>query len=204
MFSGIDSAAVVYFLFLDVYGGSIGGFLLEGLMGWDVRRAERDFIGWRFGVGGVMMFVVVFVVVFATEWKRGEWRMKKEEREGKGRGEKRIGEGRKESRRGEERRGGQTRGEKRRGEKRRKETSRICEKECVRETGKKPEKRISPHTIKPLHMSENVRHPVPFRIDKVLWHTNISLLQHQQLQHQHLAFFPFPLPTDELFIHPFS
>lgn len=61
------------FLFLEVYGGSIGGFLLEGLMGWDVRRAERDFIGWMFGVGGMMMFVVVFVVVvvFVPEWKRG-------------------------------------------------------------------------------------------------------------------------------------
>lgn len=69
------------------------GFLLEGLMGWDVRRAERDFIGWRFGVGGVMIFVVVFVVVFAPEWKRGEWRKR---RGGRRRGEKRIGEERRE------------------------------------------------------------------------------------------------------------
>lgn len=30
-------------------------------MRWDVRRAKSNFIGWRFGVGSVMMFVVVFV-----------------------------------------------------------------------------------------------------------------------------------------------
>lgn len=64
-------------------------------MGWDGRRAGRDFMGWRFGVGSVMMFVVVFVVVFAPEWKRGG--MEKEKgREEKGRREKRIGEGRRE------------------------------------------------------------------------------------------------------------
>lgn len=57
-------------------------------MRWDERRAGRHFIGWRFGVGGVMMFV--FVVAFAAECKRGEWRMENGEREGKGReGEKR-------------------------------------------------------------------------------------------------------------------
>lgn len=87
-----------------------------GLMGWDVRRAGRDFIGWRFGVRGLMMFVFVFVVVFAPEWKRGEWRMKEE----KGR----EGEGRKENRRGEERRGGKRRAEKGRHEKRRGEKTR--------------------------------------------------------------------------------
>lgn len=54
------------FLFLEVYGGRIEVFRgvdrrgVEG-MRWDVRRAGRDFIGWRFGVSGVMMFVVVFV-----------------------------------------------------------------------------------------------------------------------------------------------
>lgn len=98
MFLGIDSAAVVYFLFLEVYGGRIGVCWADrrGVKG---RRAERDFMGWRLGVGGVMMFVVVFVVVvvFVPEWKRG--RMEKEKgregkgREEKGRGEKRIGEG---------------------------------------------------------------------------------------------------------------
>lgn len=75
----------------------VGLRFLGGLMGWDVRRAGRDFIGWRFGVGSLMIFVIVFVVVFAPEWKRGEWRMEKEKRrEGKGRREKRIGEGRRE------------------------------------------------------------------------------------------------------------
>lgn len=53
-------------------------------MGWDVRRAKRGFMGWRFGVGGVMMFVFVF----APEWKRGEWRKRREE---KGRGGRRLG-----------------------------------------------------------------------------------------------------------------
>lgn len=66
----------------------VGLRFFEGLMGWDVRRAGRDLIGWRFGVESVMIFVVVFVVVFAPEWKRGGgWRKR---REGKGReGEKR-------------------------------------------------------------------------------------------------------------------
>lgn len=36
------------------------GLRFVGLIGGD-ERAERDLIGWRFGVGGVMMFVVVFV-----------------------------------------------------------------------------------------------------------------------------------------------
>lgn len=65
-------------------------------MGWDERRAGWHFICWRFGVGGVMIFVVVFVVVFAPEWKRGNGEREGEggEREGKGRG--REGEGRRE------------------------------------------------------------------------------------------------------------
>lgn len=66
----------------------VGLRFFGGLMGWDVRRAGRDFMGWRFGVGGVMMFVVVFVVVFAPKWKRGEWRKRREE---KGRGRRRRG-----------------------------------------------------------------------------------------------------------------
>lgn len=66
----------------------VGLRFFGGLMGWDVRRAGRDFMGWRFGVSGVMMFVVVFVVVFAPEWKRGEWRKR---REGKERKENREG-----------------------------------------------------------------------------------------------------------------
>lgn len=82
----------------------VGLRFFEGLMGWDVRRAERDFIGWGFGVGGMMMFVVVFVVVvvFVPEWKMGG--MEKE----KGR----EGKGRKENGRGEERRGRRRRAEK--------------------------------------------------------------------------------------------
>lgn len=85
------SAAVVYLLFLEVYGVSIGISWADRSGGdgmrWDGRRAGWHFIGWRFGVGGVMIFVVVFVVVFAPEWKRGEWRKR---RGGKGReGEKR-------------------------------------------------------------------------------------------------------------------
>lgn len=51
MFLGIDSAAVVYFLFWRYMEVGLG-FLLEGLMGWDVRRAGRAFMDWRFGVGG--------------------------------------------------------------------------------------------------------------------------------------------------------
>lgn len=78
-------------------------------------------------------------------------------------GKEREGEGRKENRRGEKRRGGQTRKEKTR------EPSRICKKGCLRRLLRKPEKRISPHTIKPLHMSENVRHSVPFRIDTMAY-----------------------------------
>lgn len=62
----------------------VGLRFFGGLMGWDVRRAERDFIGWRFGVRGLMIFVVVFVVVFAPEWKRGGMEEEKG-REGKGR-----------------------------------------------------------------------------------------------------------------------
>lgn len=85
----------------------VGLRFFGGLMGWDVRRAGRDFIGWRFGVGGVMIFVVVFVVVFVPEWKRGEWRKRREEkgREGEERKENREGrreeEGRQEKRRQE-------------------------------------------------------------------------------------------------------
>lgn len=76
-------------------------------MGWDVRRSGRDFMDWRFGVGGVMMFVFVVVVVFAPEWKRGEWRKRRggRRREGDGRKENREGrrkeEGRQEKRRQE-------------------------------------------------------------------------------------------------------
>lgn len=115
MFLGIDSAAVVYFLFLEVYLGRIGVCWVDG-RGVEGRRAERDFMGWRFGVGGVMMFVVVFVVVvvFAPEWKRGEWRKRRggkgrggrrKRREGKGRREKRIGEGRREEEGRQEKKG---------------------------------------------------------------------------------------------------
>lgn len=74
----------------------------------------------------------------------------------------REGKGRKENRRGEERRGGQAREEKTG------ETSRMCKKGCLRLL-RKPKKRISPHTIKPLYMSENVRHSVTFRIDTMAY-----------------------------------
>lgn len=104
---GIDRILLLWYILLslEVYGSRIEVFW-GGLMGWDVRRAERDFIGWRFGVRGLMIFVVVFVfvvvvvVAFAPEWKRGEWRKRRggrrKRREGKGRGEKRIGEERRE------------------------------------------------------------------------------------------------------------
>lgn len=95
----------------------VGLRFLGGLMEWDVRRAGRDFIGWRFGVSGVMIFVVVFVVVFAPEWKRGEWRKRREE---KGRGEKRIGVERREEEGRQEKKG------ERRNEKKRKERLHVC------------------------------------------------------------------------------
>lgn len=167
----------------------VGLRFFGGLMGWDVRRAKRGFMGWRFGVGSVMIFVVVFVVVFAPEWKRGERRKR---REGKGRGEKRIGEGRRE--------------EEGRQEKKRKEILHVYVRKGVQERLlRNPEKRISPHTIKPLHMSENVRHSVPFRIDTMAYKHFITTTSSTTTTTTSISrFFPFPLPTDELFIHPFG
>lgn len=76
MFLGIDGiygTLLLWYIFCFWRYMEVGLRFFEGLMGWDGRRAERDFMGWRFGVSGVMMFVVVFVVVvvFAPEWKRG-------------------------------------------------------------------------------------------------------------------------------------
>lgn len=118
---GIDRILLLWYIFCFWRYMEVGLGFFGGLMGWDVRRAKRDLIGWRLGVGGVMMFVVVFVVVFAPEWKRGEWRKRREEkgrggrrkrREGKGRGGERLGEGIREE---------EGRQKKRRGEKRRQE-----------------------------------------------------------------------------------
>lgn len=178
------------------------GLGFVGFMGWDVRRAERDFMGWRFGVGGVMMFVVVFVVVFAPECKRGEWRKR---REGKGRGGRRRegeggeGEGRKENRRGDERRGGQTREEKTR------ETSRICKKGCLRKTLEKTRKKnlTSHHKTSP-HVRE--RATFCYISDRyygiqTFHYYNIININNYNINISLFFLFHFP-PTS--FIHPFS
>lgn len=120
-----------------------------GLIGWDVRRCWGESYrleAWSWWCDDVCGCVCICVEKWGIEEEKG-----------------REGKGRKENRRGDERRGGQTRKEKTR------EPSRICKKGCVRETDKKTPKRISPHTIKPLHMSENVRHSVTFRIDTMAY-----------------------------------
>lgn len=164
-------------------------------------------MGGRFGVGSVMMFVVVF----APEWKRGEWRKRRggrrrggrrKRREGKGRREKRIGEGMRE----EERRGGQRRADERtEREDKKGETSRMCKKGCLRKTLEKTRKKnlTSHHKTSP-HVRE--RATFCYISDRyygiqTFHYYNIININNYNINISLFFLFHFP-PTS--FIHPFS
>lgn len=108
---------MVYFLFLEVYGGRIEVFW--GVDGMGYKEGGEGFYGLEvrcWGCDDVCGCVCICVEKGGTEEGKG--------REEKGREEKekgREGEGNKENRRGEKRKGGQTREEKRRADKRRQE-----------------------------------------------------------------------------------
>lgn len=120
-----------------------------GLIGWDVRRCWGESYrleAWSWWCDDVCGCVCICVEKWGIEEEKG-----------------REGKGRKENRRGNERRGGQTRKETTR------EPSRMCKKRCVRKTFEKTRKKNLASHQKPLHMSENVRHSVTFRIDTMAY-----------------------------------